>query len=347
MERRPPATLHDVAREAGVSQATASRVLNGSARTVTPENTDRVRAAAARLGYAPDLSAQAVARGSTRTAALVVNGVDDPYFSTIAGGVIEGAEAAGLIVTVAVADRSPSRELEIVRTLRGMRPRAIILVGSRVDGGDDRAALAGELTAYRRAGGSVVLVSQPDLPFPTVSVDNYGGARRLALALAGRGYRRFALVRADPRIRTSRDRCDGFRDGLAEHGIAVPGGRDIETGFDRAGGYAAASGLAARGIGDLQLVFAVNDVMAIGAMAAFRDAGLTPGADIAVAGFDDIPSAVDVTPALTTVAVPLHRAGLEAVRLALTEPSARTPTEPVAPRIVPIPTEAVLRDSTP
>jgi LacI family transcriptional regulator len=340
-----------VAREAGVSQATASRVLNGSARTVTRANTDRVLAAAARLSYAPDLSAQAVARGSTRTTALVVSGIDDPYFSTIAGGVIEGAEAAGLIVTVAVADRSPARELEIVRTLRGMRPRAIILVGSRVDGAGDRGALAGELTAYRRAGGSVVLVSQHDLPFPTVSVDNYGGARRLARALAGRGYRRFAVLRADPRIRTSRDRCDGFRDGLGECGIAVPAALDIETGFDRAGGHAAARDLAARGIGGTQVVFAVNDVMAIGAMAAFRDAGLTPGRDIAVAGFDDIPSAVDVVPSLTTVTVPLHRVGLDAVGLALSghhaERHGKTPAEPGTPRIVHIPAEPVLRDSTP
>ncbi|WP_338899626.1 LacI family DNA-binding transcriptional regulator [Streptomyces sp. TG1A-60] len=105
-ERR--ATLRDVARTAGVSQATASRVLNGSVRNVREENVARVLAAAADLDYAPHLSAQAIARGSTNTAALVVSGVDDPYFSSIAGGVTKAAEAAGLIVTMAVADRSPS-----------------------------------------------------------------------------------------------------------------------------------------------------------------------------------------------------------------------------------------------
>src|SRR6185312_13683161 len=99
-----PVTLHDVARAAGVSQATASRVLNGSIRNVRQENVARVLAVAAELDYAPHLSAQAIARGATNTAALVVSGVDDPYFSSIAGGATQAAEAAGLIVTMAVAD---------------------------------------------------------------------------------------------------------------------------------------------------------------------------------------------------------------------------------------------------
>ncbi|MEU0414055.1 LacI family DNA-binding transcriptional regulator [Streptomyces griseorubiginosus] len=334
-----PATLRDVARAAGVSQPTASRVLNGSIRNVRQENVDRVLAAAAALDYAPHLSAQAIARGSTNIAALVVNGVEDPYFSSIAGGVSQAAEAAGLVVTMAVADRSPERELEIVRTLRGMRPRMIILAGSRIEGTGTRDALAGELDAYREAGGSVVLISRHDLPFRTVSIDNYGGARQLARALVGQGYRRFAVVRAGVGVRTSRDRCDGFLDGLREFNIDLDERFVVEAEFNRSGGFAGARELVRRGLDGTELLFAVNDVMAIGAMTAFRDAGLIPGQDIAVAGFDDIGPAVDVHPALTTVAVPLHQVGLRAMELALSDGDAT--------RIVPISTNVVLRDSTP
>ncbi|QMV04853.1 LacI family DNA-binding transcriptional regulator [Streptomyces lincolnensis] len=332
-------TLHDVARAAGVSQATASRVLNGSVRNVRQENVDRVLVAAAELDYAPHLSAQAIARGSTNIAALVVSGVDDPYFSSIAAGVTQAAEAAGLIVTMAVADRSPERELQIVGTLRGMRPRVIIMTGSRVDGTGTRDALVEELRAYREAGGSVVLISQHDLPFRTISIDNYGGARQLARALVGLGYRRFAVVRARNGLRTSRDRCSGFVEGVREFGIDVDERLVVEAEFSRRGGCAAARELVQRGLDDTELVFAVSDVMAIGVMTAFRDAGLVPGRDIAVAGFDDIGPAVDVVPELTSVNVPLQQVGLRAVELALSDDDAS--------RIVPVATNIVLRDSTP
>jgi LacI family transcriptional regulator len=341
MQDGSKATLRDVARAAGVSAATASRALNGSARNVRQENIARVLEAAAALNYEPHLSAQAIARGSTSTVALVVSGVDDPYFSSIAAGVAAGAEAADLTVTMAVSDRSPERELQIVRTLRGHRPRAIILTGSRIDGAGTRDALVEELAAYRTAGGSVVMISQPELPFPTVAIDNAGGARRLAQALVGRGYRRFAVIRAADRIRTSRDRYQGFVTGLREAGLREP--FVVEAEFTRAGGYAAARDLASRGgladEGGLEVVFAVNDVMAIGAMTAFRDAGLVPGADVAVAGFDDIASAVDVAPALTSVSVPLRAVGEHAIELALSEAD---PT-----RVVPVATTVTLRESTP
>ncbi|MEV0380461.1 LacI family DNA-binding transcriptional regulator [Nonomuraea sp. NPDC050643] len=332
-----PPTLHDVAREAGVSIATASRALNGSSRNVRSENASRVRAAAAKLNYEPHLSAQAIAKGSTMTVALVVRDVADPYFSSIAAGVTQAAQEAGLIVTMAVADGSPERELEIVRTLRGRRPRVIIVTGSRVEGAGTRDALVEELEEYRTAGGRVVLISQRDLPFGTVTVDNRGGAAALARALLGVGYRRFAVFHAPPELRTSRDRHEGFLEGLAGSGVPVPVA--IETAFTRAGGYAAARRLAVRGVEDVEAVFAVTDVMAIGAMTGFRDAGLTPGADIGVAGFDDIESAMDVVPSLTSVAVPLREAGLSAMRLALSDAGRDAGTE--------LPVGVVLRDSTP
>ncbi|AVT32953.1 LacI family transcriptional regulator [Plantactinospora sp. BC1] len=336
--RKSGPTLHDVAREAGVSVATASRAFNGSStRNVKPEYISRVLAAAERVGYQPHLSAQAIALGSTRTAALVVSDVDDPYFSSIAAGVIAAAQAQRLIPTVAVADRSPERELQIVRTLRGQRPRVIIIAGSRIEGSRTDGGLTEELEAYQAAGGRVVLVSQEGLPFPTVAIDNGGGACALAQALVGRGYRRFGVLCGPRVIRTSRDRCAGFLAGLAA--LDVPEPVVVETGFARVGGYDATRELLADGPLAVDCLVAMNDVMAIGAMTAIRDAGLVPGRDVGVAGFDDISWCVDLDPALSTVAVPLHQIGVTAMQLALDDDRSA--------RVLPVPTSVVLRDSTP
>ena len=146
--RSAPATLHDVAREAGVSLATASRSLNGSTRKVNEEYRKRVLEAAARLDYSPNLSAQAVARGTTTTVALLVADIADPYFSSIAAGVVAEADHERLIVTMAATERDTARELELVRTLRGQRPRAMILAASRREGDPNNEALEAELRAY-------------------------------------------------------------------------------------------------------------------------------------------------------------------------------------------------------
>jgi LacI family transcriptional regulator len=336
-----PATLHDVAREAGVSLATASRSLNGSTRKVNEDYRQRVLAAAARLNYSPNFSAQAVAKGSTSTVALLVSDIADPYFSSIAAGVIRAAEAEGLIVTMAVTERSTERELELVRALRGQRPRVMILTGSREDGSTSQAALIAELQAFAGTGGRVVLISQEGLPFSTVVVDNYLGARALANSLVAAGYRRFAAIGAARALVTSRDRLAGFADGLAEHGIAIHPDHIVRGEFTRDGGFAAANQLVADGLDQVDLVFAVSDVMAIGAMSALREAGIDVPGEVAVAGFDDIDTARDVTPALTTVTIPLADLGRQAVELALSE-SALTSDE-----VIRVETRVVLRASSP
>lgn len=336
--RTSAVTLHDVAREAGVSLATASRSLNGSTRKVNEDYRARVVAAATRLGYSANLSAQAVAKGSTNTVALLVSDIADPYFSTIASGVIRAAEAAGLVVTMAVTGRDPQRELEIVRTLRGGRPRVIILAGSRFADEDAHDALVAELRSFESTGGKVVMISQGSLPFPTVQLDNRAGARALAEALVGLGYRRFAIIAGSSTLLTSVDRVAGFRDGLAAHGLMIDDALVVESSFTRDGGYAAATTLLGAHAAEIDCVFAVNDVMAMGVTSAMRALGISPGADIAVAGFDDIPTVQDVSPALTTVAVPLAALGERSLALALGEDVGATD---------PVGTAVVVRESTP
>jgi LacI family transcriptional regulator len=331
-------TLYDVAREAGVSYATASRAIHPGTRKVNEAARDRVLAAAAKLNYVPNFPAQAVARGSTMVVALVVSDVD-PYFSSLAAGAMRAADDAGLSLTTAVSGRDPGRELDIVRKLRGQRPRVIVVAGSRLTDSPHRDALAEELRMFERTGGRAVMISQPDLHFPTIALDNHEAGRQLATALAGRGYGRLALICGPGNLRTSQDRADGLVRGAAAAGIELTDPDIVEAPFTRDGGYQAALSLTERGLGGVDAVVAVSDLMAVGAMSALRDAGLVPGRDLGVAGFDDIPIAMDVTPTLTTVAAPLDVMGARAVHLALGTPAGA--------ETVTVAAEVVIRDSTP
>ena len=336
-----PVTLSQVAREAGVSLATASRAINGSAnRTVRDDLRERVLAAAVRLRYVPDANAQAMARGQTTSIGLIVHDIADPYFSSIAAGVSTAAEHAGLAVTLASTQHNAAREPQFVDVLTRQRARAIIVVGGRLDDDEANERMRDALTDFRRSGGSVALVGQPLLGVDSVVIANHSSSAALARALHERGYRRFAVLGGPENHLTARDRRDGIAEALAGLGCAVDPGLVVVSDFTRDGGYDGMRQLLAGGP-DVDVVFAVNDVMAVGAMAAARDAGVDIPGDVAVAGFDDIVTLRDITPALSTVRIPLVDVGVTATELAL------APSSSAEPRLVHVDGTVVLRESTP
>jgi LacI family transcriptional regulator len=333
-------TLYDVARRAGVSVATASRAFNGSTTRVVGEQLrERVMKAAAELGYAPNVNAQAMVRGRTNMVGLVVQDIADPYFSTVASGVMLEAEAQGLLVTMASTQRNPDAEIDYIGTFRRNWARVIIIVGTRFAERSVTDRLADELAAFESDGGRAVAISQPRLPIDTVAIDNRAGARELAYALHDLGHRRFAVLAGPRNLLTASDRLRGFREALARKGAPLLPQHVIHGEFTRDGGYNATIELL-KEQPDISCVFAVNDVMAVGAMAALRDQGVElPGA-MAVAGFDDIATLGDIFPSLTTVRIPLSDLGAQALRLALDNSAER-------PRILDVKGEVVLRESTP
>lgn len=308
-------TLHDVAREAGVSLATASRVLNGSTRRVADSYREKVERAATKLGYTANLSAQATARGTAATVALLVSDIADPYFGQIASGVARGADETGLMVTIAVTDRCPEREARHLHALRGQRPRGLILASTRTSGSATSHVLQRELDALAALGSRVVVIGRGAPGLRTVPVDNRGGARELGAALARHGYRQAVILAAQEGLLSSDDRVEGFTTGFAAGGGDV---RRVHHGsFTREDGEQAMAQVLKAGIAPGTLVFAVSDIAAIGAMTAIRAAGRSVGSDIALAGFGDIQTSRDVTPALTTVRVPLEEIGHLAFRAAV------------------------------
>jgi LacI family transcriptional regulator len=332
------ARLADVARRAGVSEATASRALNGSTRGVREANRLKVLAAADALGYTTNIAAQAVARGRTRGMTLLLKQMPDDYANPIVAGVMAAAEREGLPVTLLSTGPEHEDILSAVNLARGQRAQVLVITGGRFI--DDRTipALVGALQRFEAEGGRVVLISQEGLPFDTVAYANRQGAHDLASALVRLGYRHFAILAGYANGLTQRDRTQGFLDGLAEAGITLPPDRIVTGEFNRDAAYAATGDLMRRGV-KLEAIFAVNDAMALGALAFLRDAG-ERGQGIGVAGFDDIKALRDITPSLTTVHLPWDEVANEALRMALDSPSATPRTKVISGHVV-------LRASTP
>ena len=332
------ARLSDVAAEAGVSNATASRVLSGSAQPVSPDLHERVLAAARRLHYVPNAHAQALVRSTNPTVGLIVHDGSDPYFSEIARGVFQAARAQDLLVVICNTYREPGGELRYISALRAQRVQAVLVAGSGFTQDELELQTSNELRAFEETGGRVVLVGRHRAAFDSVLPDNTGGARKMTELLLAKGHTRIGVI-AGPRILTTvEDRLKGVRDALAEVGACLPEERLVYTSnFDRDGGYAGVRELLAK-CPDVTVIFALNDAMAVGSLTALRERGVSVPTDVSVVGFDDIPTVRDVTPPLTTVRLPMENMGARAMALALRPPAKQ-------PRRVPIPASIVERDS--
>lgn len=193
MDHRP-ARLSDVARRAGVSSATASRVLNPSSRGVKDANRARVLAAAEELGYTTNIAAQSVARGRATGITLLLRIMPDDYANPIVAGVVAAARREGLPISLIVAGSQTRDIIDAVHVARGQRTQILMTTGGRATDDKDIPALVDALQRYEAEGGRVVLITQPGLPFDTVAYANTQGAHDLAVALVDRGYRDFAIL---------------------------------------------------------------------------------------------------------------------------------------------------------
>jgi LacI family transcriptional regulator len=333
-------TLQDVADRAGVSLTTASRVLSNGPRRVGRQLVHRVNQAVAELGYTANLQARAVATGQSNMVGVVVHDISDPYFSSIAAGLIDVADRQHLLVCLSSTAAGEAGEREYVALMRSQRARAVILIGSRTDDQPKLADLRREIHAFGSSGGRAVCIGQDLLGVDTIQPENAAGAEALGKALVVQGHRRFAVLAGPRGLLTARDRLTGFLAGLDAWSVSVDPRYIVHGSFSRDGGYEAMSTVLAMGGPRPECVFAATDVMAVGALARLRAEGISVPGDIGLAGFDDLSTLRDVYPPLTTVRLPLARMGEMAARLVLSEASADRP------RVVPVPGEVILRDST-
>jgi LacI family transcriptional regulator len=277
-----------------------------------------VRAAAAELAYVPNAQAQALARSRTGILGLVVHDISDPYFSTVAAAAQQVATEHGHMTMLATSQRQPEREVDAVETFVAHQANGIVLAGTRhTNTGSHAEQLQAVLHRYIGTGGRICTVGQSIPEAHAIVPENHAGAHALATALLEAGHREFAILSGPPELVTAADRTSGFMAGLIDRRVeplaVVPGEFTRDGGFNAAQHADQLLQLAHR----RACIFAVNDVMAIGAIAALRTLGLTIPTQVGVAGFDDIQTLRDHHPSLSTVRLPLSGMGERAAELVL------------------------------
>jgi LacI family transcriptional regulator, galactose operon repressor len=302
-------TIREVAREAGVSVATVSRVLNGSGQASATTRA-KIHEVADRLRYAPNEAARSLIRSSTRTVGVLLPDLHGEFFSELIRGIDQRARQDGfhLLISNFHADAG---EMDVtVRAMRG-RVDTLILMCPDID--------TREILAEGTAGTPTVLLNASSREIAgcdSVCVDNVGGARAMVRHLVRHGYRRIAMITGPERNHDSRERLRGYRTVLRAAGLPVLPELEIVGDFTESAGYAAAQQFLALEEWP-RAIFAANDAMAVGALSALRDAGVRVPEDIALAGFDDIPIARYLTPPLSSVHVAIDELGRRATELAL------------------------------
>lgn len=329
----------DVARLAGVSAATASRVLSGSSHAVSQATRERVLAAAESLDFVPNALARGLLKSRVPIVGVIVHDVTDPYFSEIVRGVEDAAEGSGFLVITCSSDRVSEREESYVRLLRGMRAAVVIFAGSGIRDSSLEATLDRHLDAMQRYGAAVVNLSPSSRGAPFVGFDNVEGMTALVQSLARMGHRRIGYLSGPDRLYVCGERERGYRQALAAERIELDPRLVITTSFDSPGGADGVERLLAEAP-DVTAVACANDLQALGALERLAQLGISVPGELSVAGFDDIPAAARTNPPLSTVKVPLRSLGAAGFRLAEKILDGRRPHRQL------MPFEVMLRAST-
>ena len=330
MIRKAP-TLAELAAAAGVSTMTASRAVNNQ-RGVSDATRARVQLLAAQLGYAPNRMAQKLSSGQSRVLGVLVTDLDKPYNSSVVAGVVRAAAASAtevLIYSLVDRDRRPT----------GNVPK---LLQQFTDG---------VIAVLPYAQGFMEMLSQGQVPvvtidtpsgqtgFVSIGADDYGGARKALAYLGELGHKRIAFVAGEEKLESARARHRAYDDAVAILGLEP---LVLQGHHNLAGGRAAGESIARMKRKRPTAVFASNDVSAFGVLTALQSYGIKVPEDISVVGFDDLPAAAQVHPALTTVRQPIEELGRAAVNTLLALLSGLD----AAFSQVTLPTELIVRQST-
>lgn len=299
-------TIKDVAQAANVSVASVSRVLNGHP-TVTEETRAHILAIMKQLRYVPHVGARSLSTSLTSTVGVLLPDLYGEYFSEMIRGIDGAARRRGLHLLVASLHGGADEAATAIRTMRG-RVDGLLVMSPHVDA----AFLSDNLPEHLPI---VLLNSGAGGAYASVSIDNYSAAWAMVEHLAAGGHRSIGFITGPAGNFEAQERLRGYRAALT---ALLPGAREdiYEGDFSEEAGTRVGTELARRIVAEWRrprALFAANDMMAIGAQLALQAAGVDVPGDIALAGFDDIPVARYVTPALTTVRVPIAGMGAQAL----------------------------------
>jgi LacI family repressor for deo operon, udp, cdd, tsx, nupC, and nupG len=334
-----PISIKDIARTAGVSHSTVSRALSDSP-LISADTKARIQRLAREMGYSPDAQARSLVMGRTQTVGVVVTTITDPFIAEVVQAVESTAGGHGYTVILASSNSEPEREIAAVEMLRSKRVDGVIVTSSRV----------GALyQAYLdRLGVPVVLInshSEHSGPYTfAINVENAHGGYLAADHLVQLGHERIAYVSGPAEHSDDLERMAGYRQALTEAGLVFDPALVLQ-GTGRVGGGEQALPRLMELEEPPTAVFCYNDMTAIGLLRAARQADLQVPRDLAVVGFDDIPFASYVRPALTTIAQPKPQMGRQAMEMVLALIADGQPVEGIVSNIV-VQGQLVVRESS-
>lgn len=315
--KRP--TQADVAREAGVSRATVSYVLNGLTDGRVPisaETRERVTRAIENLGYVPDASAQALRSGSTKTIGFIIPDLQNPHFWENADGVAQAARAAGYHLLLTSNNFSPVYGQDVFRDLSRRRIDGLILMGSFVGESAEASAILAQLIQRGVAIVEISATAQVENEVDRVVSDYRAATWELMAHLLALGHRTIGLINGVGQPDLAQDRVGTYEDCLRVAGIEPDPELIVTCGPSMDDGYRAARQLLQRHPRPTALV-AINDILAMSGLRAAGDLGLKVPVDLSLVGFDDTPMAKFMVPRLTTASKDAVNMGRQAVKLLL------------------------------
>ena len=303
--------IRDVARRAGVSTATVARVLRGGT-TVSPELTERVRAAVAELNYVPNAVARSLSRGRTGLLGLLVADIANPFYGEVARGLEDVAAGHGYQVLVGSSDLRPERERRVLASLESRTVDGVALTSTATD--------PRQLWRLRDAGMPLVFIDRrpTGVPGPAVVTDNAAAAQRAVRHLTELGHTDLAMISGPTTMQTAAQRVEGFRKACLQEGLDVRAECVLEGYLGTEGGRDATRAvLAARPRPTALLSF--NNLLAVGALGALRAARVRVPDEMSLLTFDDMLLFPYVEPPITAIAQPAYEMGAAAGRLLLQE----------------------------
>jgi len=331
---RKPVTGKDVAKRAGVSVATVSYVINDGPRPVSPETQAKVQKAIEELGYFPNELARSLTRKQTATIGLMVPNLKNPVYAEIAESFESVCTASGYTVMLTGTDRDLAKEQQLAETLRSKQVDGVVILPSEEP--------YSFLKLFQQANIPMVVLEHDLADTHCIVIDDRQGGRLAMQHLLSLGHRRIALIQRETLSPHGHLRGLGCREMLEESGIPLDPALVIVGKAGQAAGYAAMQQWLALP-NPPTAVFAHNDMLAVGAIRAVFDAGLTVPADISVVGHDDTSIIDYLNPRLTTVKFPVTEMGRRAgqIILELVQQPDSLPAETIT-----LPVELVIRAST-
>lgn len=306
-------TIVDVARAAGVSISTVSRVLNGSSHPVSQETRERVLETMEALSFSPSALARAMITHHTHIIGMIVSDNQDPFFAALVRGAEDVARSMGFLVIICNSDRRSDIELKYIHTLNDYRVDGIVFSGGGLVAPEYVAEMSKLLAVVRHRGCAVVSLGRQAFPCVEISSDNVRATADAVGHLVGMGHRRIGYVSGPEHITTTALRLEGYRLGLQEHNIPYDPSLVLPGDYTLEGGCAAARLMLHLRRRPTALL-ASTDQMAAGCASQLKSEGLRIPEDISLMGVDDVATAASIDPPLTTVSLNLYQMGALGIR---------------------------------